>query len=767
MPRVRLFPAASRLSHSPFALAPPGGRLFGVFGVLLAFAGLALLGVASMPLIAGATEKCTDASTGNPPCFFVPEDEEGTPIGSLKGVDKPTDPDLVAGGPYIRNQDALIALGKAFFWDQQVGSDGQACGTCHFTAGADGRTRNQISPGLKAQPTEDHTFQVGQPNHELTSADFPIHKLVNPAIKSETGSNVVRDANDVISSAGVFNRDFQSIQSNPVGSMNAPRPAFDTRAFDNCTSVSDPQGFKVGDVNVRRVEPRNTPTMINAMFTNRNFWDSRAQGEFNGVDPFGKRNADAVVFVNNQDAVLGQPEPVHIHIANSSLASQAAGPPLSDFEMSCRGRTFPDVGHKLLVSTPTPLAQQDVAPNDSVLGRLSNARFGAGSKGLAVKYADLIALSFQPRWWGSIRPVNTGPVTGSRPQIEANFSLFWGLSVQAYMETLRADRTPVDSFFDGAPALTPSQLRGLKIFESACTDFNNNGGCVTATRPDLKDPTIRVKSVLADNSPADLRCTTCHGGPETTGASIDAVVNDARLERMAMASNQARTCAIYDAGHFNTGVRRTNDDIALGANDPFGNAFGETQLLLDQKLLRLTNAVAPFGLVPPIVFARDGTKIQGTTNCDGANVMGTFKAPQLRNVELTGPYFHNGGQLTLRQVIDFYNRGGDFNNTREFDPNVHPLHLGETDKNDLVAFLIALTDERVAYERAPFDHPGIVVADGASGTESSVELGDPLPGGGTAKRAKDHLLVVPAVGENGRATRLTNFLKVNEFSPTK
>jgi len=144
---------------------------------------------------------------------------------------------------------------------------------------------------------------------------------------------------------------------------------------------------------------------------------------------------------------------------------------------------------------------------------------------------------------------------------------------------------------------------------------------------------------------------------------------------------------------------------------------------------------------------------------------GAFKAPQLRNVELTGPYFHNGGQLTLRQVIDFYNRGGDFNNTQEFAPDVHALHLGDRDRNDLVAFLMALTDERVAYEREPFDHPSICVANGASGTQSQVDVGEPLPGGGTAARAKDQVLCVPAVGERGRSTRLTNFLNVNQFSP--
>ena len=39
--------------------------------------------------------------------------------------------------------------------------------------------------------------------------------------------------------------------------------------------------------------------------------------------------------------------------------------------------------------------------------------------------------------------------------------------------------------------------------------------------------------------------------------------------------------------------------------------------------------------------------------------MARLKCHALRNVELTGPYFHNGGQATLEQVIQFYNRGGD------------------------------------------------------------------------------------------------------------
>lgn len=54
---------------------------------------------------------------------------------------------------------ALIQLGKAFFWDRQVGSDGQACASCHFVAFADNRTRNQLSPNLRnTDPQERVTF---------------------------------------------------------------------------------------------------------------------------------------------------------------------------------------------------------------------------------------------------------------------------------------------------------------------------------------------------------------------------------------------------------------------------------------------------------------------------------------------------------------------------------------------------------------------------------------------------------------------------------
>ena len=123
---------------------------------------------------------------------------------------------------------------------------------------------------------------------------------------------------------------------------------------------------------------------------------------------------------------------------------------------------------------------------------------------------------------------------------------------------------------------------------------------------------------------------------------------------------------------------------------------------------------------------------------------GAFKTPGLRNVELTAPYFHNGGQLTLEQVVEFYNRGGDFHeqNIDNLDADIRHLNLSAENKSDLVAFLKSLTDDRVRYDKAPFDHPQLFVPNGHPGNQNSVTN----DGKG---QATDQLLEIPAVGRNG------------------
>jgi cytochrome c peroxidase len=68
----------------------------------------------------------------------------------------------------------------------------------------------------------------------------------------------------------------------------------------------------------------------------------------------------------------------------------------------------------------------------------------------------------------------------------------------------------------------------------------------------------------------------------------------------------------------------------------------------------------------------------------------SFKTPDIRNVLVTGPYFHDGSQETLWDVIDHYNKGDGLQNPY-LDEDIQPLALTETDIDDLVAFMASLT----------------------------------------------------------------------------
>ena len=70
-----------------------------------------------------------------------------------------------------------------------------------------------------------------------------------------------------------------------------------------------------------------------------------------------------------------------------------------------------------------------------------------------------------------------------------------------------------------------------------------------------------------------------------------------------------------------------------------------------------------------------------------------FRTQTLRNVSLTAPYMHNGRFDTLREVIDFYDRGGVPNEL--LSPLIRPLALTEKEKQDLEAFLHSLTGSNV------------------------------------------------------------------------
>jgi len=657
---------------------------------------------------------------------------------SLKGVNVPATPGLLDGdAPIVVDKAAAVELGKALFWDVGVGSDGMACASCHFHAGADGRFKNQLSPGMPVRGlASTRTFEPtasgagGGPNYTLKQSDFPLHQLSNPTDKE---SAVLFETDDLVGSAGVFLARFEG-----PGDSDS----------DYCNSKTDAV-FHQGDLNSRRVQNRQAPSVINAAFNFRNFWDGRANNIFNGVSPFGVRDVNAGVWVKEADGRVGKQA---LRLENASLASQAMAPPTNNIEMSCSQRGFSDIGRKLLPRRP--LGSQKVHPQDSVLAALRDV----SGIGLDTTYQALIKTAFAPRYWSGRGDFGKPAQEGADPytQMEANFPMFFGLALQLYEQTLVSDQTPFDTqrlggFPQMPEGLNKQQRRGLKVFL--------NGHCVECH----KGPTLSAAA---------------HPLVVTPAADFPSLrlVNRRTLNGSFTGSGVAQ--GMMDDGYFNTSVTPASADPGVGGSDPFGNPLSFSKQYLDELLTGkpMTDPVIvnscdldnPFALDFAEEELRDDPYITGdcgdrslyakiptvpvlqaelAKRNDGrvlVAINGAFKAPSLRNVELTGPYMHNGSLLTLEQVVDFYFRGGNYNNKHHFATVVFPREISAGEKADLVAFLKSLTDERVRWERAPFDHPELRIPHGHQANP------DPQQ----PRQAEDLFLVVPSIGKHGRGEAL-------------
>jgi len=844
----------------------------------------------------------------------------------------------------VKNHAALVRLGKALFWDMQVGSDGiQACASCHFNGGADIRTKNQISPNLsdtnfhKNDPPQtttssglggDNTFGEATmpytandpntpnppgpvepppaalnvpgfpqfaPNYTVTSGDFPLNDWFNPTELTPRGpgvtpqdeaNNVAHDTNDIMASQGVR---FAKCAAAPTR-CTVPGQLVDNGQPPADIWNTDQPGVLLTTNVVRRAMPRNAPTMINAIFNFDNLWDGKASFIFNGVNPFGFRDRSNTLQYN----LNGSTVPVFVRITNSSMASVAAGVPTNPTAMSLNGRIFPDVGHKML--SMRPLARQFVHPRDSVLGNLSRAVLNpdgtlSGSKGLSVAtYKEMVQAAFQNNWWNSISvfaPVNdqsqsVSPMidTGhdghasapalprfrrvdgrssdafviagnSYSQMELNFSLFFGLAVQAYEATLISDNTPFDRFMGALHPVRVNHGNPIPPQPNALTYRQRLGFSV----------------FMDDNASLGTHCADCHIPPVTTGHTVldyqpdsqgvPSLTTGEAIEFMIMGDDGAE--ANYDHGMYNIGVRRScitgidpatcpshtedkgrgagankaaptlnpltgtlvaiasisrsagtvtvttttpnplvkNDFVAIeGVADSSFNGISPVTLVLSSTQFQYSQSTKPDGSSsggtatgpnqPFPLSLVELTALRESTNCNAAIIAhigclppdvarfipdvpmlprrvtnGAFKAPNLRNIKFSGPYFHVGDSATLRQVVEFYTRGGNFPNSNLHDKTVDvdgipPLMFPQFNPTAeqyieaLVDFLAeGLKDDRVAFEKAPFDHPQLIIPNGSPKSDSS----------------KDLFINIPAVGSGGRATELPTFLGLDPQQP--
>jgi cytochrome c peroxidase len=751
---------------------------------------------------------------------------------------------------------AMQILGKALFWDQQAGSDGQACASCHFTAGSDNRTLNTLNPGTRNTNVADQSLWgptlsggTGAPNYQLQTGDFPFHKLADPFETNYMKRDVLFDTDDPVGSIGTFHATYAGSPA-PNYTLPFAQGVYDTPA----AAVVDPV-FHIGTQNTRSNGPRQAAPTINALFNFNNFWDGRADNTFNGLNMNGAKDQTPYVYFNGGGTLVYD---IVAGFGDGSLASQATAPinSATSDEMAFGGRTLPDVGRKLfrltgpglgatatpvmtadplvagtftvtgitvtnpgtnyihgatvsivggggagatatvttsaagavtaitvtapgagfvtppvitivstgldtaayasytdaIVPTIIPLGAQQVSTTDSVLGTLVNAN----GQGINLSYVNLIQWAFLPTFWDATGPPDVNGIAttlrtpGGFHVMESNFAMFWGTSIQFYERLLRADQTAYDKFmggdnsaFDpiGGPSSKKSQdtLRGLLTYihtenfaQQVNSNFNNlNFGA----------------------------CQLCHSGRELTEASFtnvplklfvttDMTVKMDHNRELAIVPSSAN----FDVGFTNIGSRPVHNDVGIG-----GQAAGLPGTYL--SIARGIMSNQPWALL----FLPAGIAWPAEPNLHrGSNIDGAFKIPSLRNIDMSGPYFHHGGELTLKQTVQFYARHEDY--ADQNDPNMDVgsnmvVNISDPDVDLLVNFLISLTDERVRWEQAPFDHPQLFIPNGhpASGTH-------PVLG---ASYLPDNYITLPAVGAAGRQAlglpALGNFMGVTNY----
>lgn len=303
---------------------------------------------------------------------------------------------------------AGIRLGKALFWDDQLGSGngGQyACASCHYQAGAD--------------------------SHPLRIA------------AGQQGA--------MFGSLGVTVADFVGISA--VADDQAPGGL--------CATTCD----DFVETGALHVTGRNAPPSVDSNSVH-NFWDGRANFIFNGLDPSGEVRPGLHTAAGMQSVLVRE----------SSQASQAVGPPNSDVEMAAAGRLFSDLGWKVchvipLVNQTGDVADELAAEGYKVPGgyiKMLNDAFAGGplDRFLGTELATGVSarVCTTPG-----QPVDT-PITIT----EANFTLFFGLAIQAYEQTLST-----------APAITPTRAMTRAFKELRCNKCHYDDGRSHAVVGDL------------------------------------------------------------------------------------------------------------------------------------------------------------------------------------------------------------------------------------------------------------------------------------------
>jgi cytochrome c peroxidase len=237
----------------------------------------------------------------------------------------------------------------------------------------------------------------------------------------------------------------------------------------------------------------------------------------------------------------------------------------------------------------------------------------------------------------------------------------------------------------------PAGVGGKRNRRNAPTLFNRAYG--KAFFWDGREATLEAQALRPIDSPLEMggTVTAAIGRLQKQGDYADQF--RAAFADGVTATNLARALASFERvlllGNSRVDRFRAGDIAALNASERHGLWLYESRghcwrchsgpNFTDEAL---HNTGVGWGRSPPDLGRYEQTK-KGTDR-------GRFKTPTLRGLRATAPYMHDGSLATLHEVVEFYNRGCVAN--PNLDPAIAPLGLSESDVQDLVAFLKALSE---------------------------------------------------------------------------
>jgi cytochrome c peroxidase len=249
----------------------------------------------------------------------------------------------------------------------------------------------------------------------------------------------------------------------------------------------------------------------------------------------------------------------------------------------------------------------------------------------------------------------------------------------------QSKQPPVNPVEGGLPDHTPilEVIRGDPNYVSAFKAvFGIEAGAISMDHVSRAIASFE-RTVVAGDSPFDRYY---FGGDETA-------MNEAQVRGLKLFTGKARcvSCHIIEQTQALFTDNRFHN-IGVGFKRIRGKEQATAEAFLRSKRQGVEVDVA-------VLTSENISELGRFAVTENITEVGAFKTSTLRNIKQTAPYMHDGSLKTLKDVVNFYNKGG---RNKDEDPlsgflsgGMRPLDLRAREKQDLVEFMEALTSPQL------------------------------------------------------------------------